>query len=344
MPSPLDALMPAPICLAPMVGLSHYSVRRAIQEYLPAGVESLWPTEMLSSRRLPREEMNDRPETCMMDAERGLCPQLLGNEEISIRDSIHRLESWGARAVDINMGCPVQKALSHNYGVALMGDIDYAARVTEFAVKHASVPVSVKLRAGLQKDEAFLLRFVKAIENAGASWITLHPRTAEQKRRGYADYAQIRNVVGHVSIPVIGNGDVQTAEDAYDLLESTGCARVMIGRAFLARPWMLREIRRDSVTGALRLEASEKRDPSEEAREYLRFVRRVVEISFETYRPEDVARRLRFFVYHGHRWLDFGHSFYAEMTRAKEKDAFLDCVDRFHEKPLQMNSHTQLRG
>jgi len=327
-----------------MVGLTHYSVRRAIQEYLPEGVETLWPTEMLNSRRLPNEEHNDRPETCLLDAARGICPQLLGNEEGPIRDSIHKLESWGARAIDINMGCPVQKALSHNYGVALMGDLDYAARVTEFAVKHAKVPVSVKLRAGLQKDEEFLVRFVKAIENAGASWITLHPRSAEQKRKGRADASQLKRVVSELKIPVIGNCDVQTAQDAFALIQETGCARVMVGRALMARPWIFRQLRRDPVNGTLCLAESEKLSPGEEALEYGRFVRRVVEISFDTYRPEDVARRLRFFVYHGHRWLDFGHAFYAEMTRHKEKDAFLECVDRFFEQPLLMNSHTQLRG
>ena len=336
--------MPAPLCLAPMVGLTHYAVRSAIQEYLPAGVQTLWPTEMLNSRRVPREEMNDRPETFMLDADHGLCPQLLGNEEIPIRDSIAKLESWGARAIDINMGCPVQKALSHNYGVALMGDIDYAARVTEFAVRHAKVPVSVKMRAGLQKDEDFLVRFVKAIESAGASWITLHPRSAEQKRRGRADHSQVRRVVSELRIPVIANGDVQTAQDAYDLMGQTACARVMVGRAFVARPWILRQLRRDPATGALSLDASEGLSAEQEACEYGRFVRRVIEISYDTYRPEDVARRLRFFVYHGHRWLDFGHAFYAAMSGLKEKQAFLDCTERFFLQPLSMRSHTQLRG
>jgi tRNA-dihydrouridine synthase len=133
----LDFHAPFPVLLAPMVGITHFAVRKAIQEYLPPGTRSLWPTEMLSSRRLPYQSAGQTIETRFDDVEAGLCPQLLGNEEGAIRDSIAKLKDWGARAIDINMGCPAKKALQHNYGVALMGDPDYAAEITAMAVKHA---------------------------------------------------------------------------------------------------------------------------------------------------------------------------------------------------------------
>ena len=228
-----------PLCLAPMVGLSHVALRMMLREYLPPGAQTLWPTEMLNSRRIPGEDLSMVPSAFRGVDETGLVPQILGNEEADIAVSIEKLVVWGAEAIDINMGCPVKKALQHNYGVALMGDASYAAEVVRMTVKHSPVPVSVKLRAGLTKDPDYLYRFVMGLREAGASWITLHPRTAAQQRRGNADWAQISELKNKVDFPVIGNGDIQTVEDVEAMLAQTGCDLVMAGRALAARPWML---------------------------------------------------------------------------------------------------------
>src|SRR5437868_12291275 len=106
---------------------------------------------MLNSHRLPNEDFKTTPETLRAAHETELVPQILGNEEGPIGDSVKKLiHEWGAEGIDINMGCPVQKALKHNYGVALMGDPDYAARIVEMTVRNSTVPVSVKLRAAPQ--------------------------------------------------------------------------------------------------------------------------------------------------------------------------------------------------
>src|SRR5437868_3816046 len=140
-----------PLCLAPMVGLSHVALRLAVREYMPVGAKTIRPTEMLNSHRLPNEDFKTTPETLRAAHETELVPQILGNEEGPIGDSVKKLiHEWGAEGIDINMGCPVQKALKHNYGVALMGDPDYAARIVEMTVKNSTVPVSVKLRAAPQ--------------------------------------------------------------------------------------------------------------------------------------------------------------------------------------------------
>ncbi|UXR65007.1 tRNA-dihydrouridine synthase family protein [Bdellovibrio bacteriovorus] len=136
-----------PLCLAPMVGLTHVALREVMREYLPSDAYTIWPTEMLNSRRVPGENLETTPETMRSPDENGLVPQILGNEEGPIAESVKRLIEWGAEAIDINMGCPVQKALKHNYGVALMGDPTYAAEVVRMTVKNSTVPVSVKLRA-----------------------------------------------------------------------------------------------------------------------------------------------------------------------------------------------------
>ena len=185
--SELQDLVNFPLCLAPMVGLTHVALRMVTRAYLPRGARTIWPTEMLSSRKLPFEDLEKTPETMRAEIETGLVPQILGNEEESIQQSIARLQAWGAQGIDINMGCPVQKALRHNYGVALMGDAGYAAEVVRMAVRHSSVPVSVKLRAGTQSDFEYLVRFVHGLREAGASWICLHPRTTTQKHQGIAD-------------------------------------------------------------------------------------------------------------------------------------------------------------
>ncbi len=199
----LDTLCPHPVLLAPMVGLSHFAVRQALSEFLPPGARTLWPTEMLSSRRVPSQRENQSPETTFKDKANGLCPQLLGNDEGFIRDSVAKLESWGATAIDINMGCPVDRALKHNYGVALMGDASYAAEVTGMAVRSARVPVSVKLRAGFKQNKREdLIAFAKGIEQAGASWITLHPRTAEQSM-GRGRLVDRSRIQASASVPVI---------------------------------------------------------------------------------------------------------------------------------------------
>jgi tRNA-dihydrouridine synthase B len=352
--SALDRLAPYPVMLAPMVGLTHFIVRKALQEYLPPGRRALWPTEMLSSRRLPYQSAGQFIETRFDDAEAGLCPQLLGNEEGFIRDSIARLKDWGALAIDINMGCPVKKALKHNYGVALMGDPDYAAEIVSFAVKHSKgLPVSVKLRAAPppgenpanregDPDPEYLKAFCEKLQAAGASWLTLHPRTAVQKRRGDADWSQIASVKSWMRIPVVGNGDVQTVEDARVMQTETGCDRVMVGRALIAKPWLLTEV------GTLPNSAPLPHCPVEEGARYARFLARVLELSREHYDEGLGVRKFKFLTYHGSPYLQYGHTLRAALAQAStyaELQARLNVFfgERF-DRPQRMSATTALRG
>ncbi len=329
----LSELCPNPVVLAPMVGLSHYLLRKALQddfaERKGPAARALWPTEMLSSRKIPLQKEGQSVELIFKDKGAGLWPQLLANEREEIRASVAKLEEWGASAIDINMGCPVQKALKHNYGVALMGDPEYAAQVTRWTVESSRLPVSVKLRAGLSNDLDFLARFVEGLIEAGAAWVTLHPRTAEEKRRGHADWNQIRFLRERVGIPVIGNGDIQNVADARRMLEETGADRVMAGRALTAKPWILalEEVGDGFVQGA----------------EYGRFLRRFVAIARAEAEESQGMRRIRFLVYQGSVWLEFGHTLYAATHKAKNYDEVEAAIETFFKVPQRMVERTGLR-
>lgn len=333
-----------PLSLAPMVGLTHVAARAMVRRYLPEGAITFWPTEMLSSWRLPREEMGATAETLKNSDESDLVPQILGNEEEPIRLSVAKLAEWGAIGVDINMGCPVAKALKHNYGVALMGDPDYAAKVVRMTVRHSSVPVSVKLRAGLQSDPEFLLRFVRGLENAGAAWITLHPRVGHMKRRGAADWTQIQLVRNSLSIPVIGNGDVQNTEDVWAMLEQTGCDGVMVGRALLARPWLLWQVgEKLGFSNPQGFNGSPPRTPEEEGREYGRAALFMLGELERHFTWEDGAKRFRFYIRMTMGWLEFGQHLFSLVTRAKSYEELRQALFRFFESEQRMSSRTQLR-
>jgi tRNA-dihydrouridine synthase len=258
---------------------------------------------------------------------------------------VRRLVEWGAVGIDINMGCPVTKALRHNYGVALMGDPAYAAEVVRMTVRHAGVPVSVKLRAGLQNDLDFLLRFTRGLEDAGAAWITLHPRVGAQKRRGSADWSQIARVRESLSIPVVGNGDVQTADDVFAMHEATGCDAVMVGRALAARPWLLWQVgeRLGWRAPVLHADRVAPRTPDEEGREYGRALEKFVAALEAHFTFEDGFKRLKFHLRMTAGWLEFGHALQAATSRAKSYAEARETIYRFFETPQRMFAKTQLR-
>lgn len=342
-----------PLCLAPMVGLTHVALRRLIADYLPKNATTHWPTEMLNSRRVPSENLSTTPETLRRPEEKFLVPQILGNEEIPIEKSVLRLvNEWGASGIDINMGCPVQKALKHNYGVSLMGDVDYAARVVEITKKHSTVPVSVKLRAvGSEKTVPELIRFVQKLADAGADWITLHPRTAEQKRKGVADWSQISELKKNVSIPVIGNGDIQTYKDVIQMLGETGANKAMAGRALAARPWMMwqlgEQLNFEAPIGFENRRAPQ--TPEEEGAEFGRCLLKFIDYCEESFMLDAgvseslTMRKIQFYIRTTHVWLEFGHALMAKASRCSTISQIRAAILEFFEQEQRMNLRTELR-
>lgn len=340
----LNGVVNFPVSLAPMVGLTHIALRLMVQRYLPQDAVTFWPTEMLSSWRLQREELGATPETLRGSTETQLVPQILGNEEGPITESVRRLVEWGAAGVDINMGCPVNKALKHNYGVALMGDAAYAAEVVRMTKRNSSVPVSVKLRAGLQNDEEFLVRFVGGLALAGADWVTLHPRIGAMKRRGAADWKQIRLVRESVGIPVVGNGDVQCADDVFAMLEISGCDAVMVGRALAARPWMLWQVgERLGFAPPLGFSGRAPSTPEEEGAEFGRACSHFLSLLEEHFVFEEGFKRFKFYLRMVCGWLEFGHFLFASTSKAKDYAGVREAVEKFFSGPQSMVLRTNLR-
>jgi tRNA-dihydrouridine synthase len=319
-----------PLCLAPMVGLSHVALRMVIRQYLPRNAKTIWPTEMLNSRKLPHQVLGKTPETAIGDGEDFIVPQILGNSEKYIAPSVKKLVDWGAKAIDINMGCPVSKALKHNYGVSLMGDVEYAADVVRMTVENSTVPVSVKFRAGIKKDPEYLLNFVNKIVDAGASWVCLHPRLAKDKKRASADWKLIKILKENSSVPVIGNGDIQVLDDILRMLEETNCDSVMVGRALTARPWLLWQLgRKLGFENPEGLEGDPPTTPEEEAIEYGKMLK-VLWFYHQKYFDDALAmRRFRFHLINSHYWLNYGHSLSSKMAKIKKSEDVFPMLENF---------------
>ncbi len=334
-----------PICLAPMVGLSHVVLREILRDYLPEDARTIWPTEMLNSRRLPYEVLGQTPETIKTKRDCFIVPQILGNEEYEIEKSVQKLVEWGAVGIDINMGCPVQKALKHNYGVALMGDPNYAADVVKMTVRHSQVPVSVKLRAVEKNETSQLFHFVDLLVDAGASWICLHPRTAEQKRRGTADWTQIYQLKRHLNVPVIGNGDIQSADDVFRMIEETNADMVMSGRALAARPWLFWQIAEKLNFNCPEAMSGRRapRGPYEEAQEYGRMLIRFVRLSRLYFGESMGLRKIRFFVRTTCCWIDFGQSLYSLVSKLQNTEEIENALLDFFQQEIRMFERTDLR-
>ncbi len=334
-----------PINLAPMVGLSHVALRKSLDKYFPKSANILMPTEMLNSRRLPGQVLGETPQTMKFHKERNLHPQILGNDEKFIKKSVEKLVDWGASAIDINMGCPVKKALKHNYGVALMGDINYAAHVVKVTKQSSPIPVSVKLRAGEENDPQKLLEFCEALCDAGADWLTLHPRLASEKRKGQADWSQIKYLKDQLGVPIIGNGDIQTLDDIVGMLEQTHCDAVMIGRALTCKPWIITQYAH-RMNYELEQEQIDliPKSPEEEFSRYCDFLIDFVNNCFLFFEPHEAMKRIRFFIRVGHVWINFGHSLVKLVHKQDKQQEIINELRRLKSNSsFRISYKTELR-
>ena len=227
-----------PLVLAPMAGITDSPFRRIVRSLGGCGLVCM---EFISSEAITRGVEAEHAKLPFHPEERPLAIQVYGSDPARMAEAARVAQKMGADVVDVNMGCPANKILKGCAGAALMGDLDRAREIVAAIRRAVTVPLTVKFRLGLRAGELNHLELGRICQEEGADAVTLHPRTARQQYSGQADWSEIARLVDALSIPVIGNGDVRTPEDALRLFAETGCAMVMIGRAVLTNPWIFRQ-------------------------------------------------------------------------------------------------------
>ncbi len=228
------------VVLAPMAGVCNSAFRRIIKEM---GCGLIY-AEMVNNKALVFDNKKTNDMLYMTEFERPIVQQIFGSDKDSFVDAAKIVyEKMKPDIIDINMGCPVPKvAIKAQAGAALLKDIDKIYDIVSSVVKSVPIPITVKIRSGWDGKNINAVEVAKICEKAGASAICIHPRTRSQGYEGVSDWDIIRQIKESVSIPVIGNGDIKTYEDAYRMLEETKCDAIMIGRGVLGNPWLIKEI------------------------------------------------------------------------------------------------------
>lgn len=226
------------VLLAPMAGITNLPFRILVREFGCA----LAFTEMISANGLVRKtgksyrflnsSLNDKP----------LGVQIFGSDPAVLFDAAQVVSDYGADLLDINMGCPVKKVVKTGAGAALLRNPEQARLILRAVRKATSLPLTVKIRSGWRQGEIKALEIAHIAEDYGINAVIIHPRTADQGFSGTADWNVIKVIKRHLCIPVIGSGDIRSPQDAYNMLTSTGCDGVMIGRGALGNPWIFRNI------------------------------------------------------------------------------------------------------
>lgn len=235
------------IILAPMAGVTDKAFRLITKPFAP----SLMYTEMVSGKGLMYKNKKTQVLLEVQDCEKPTAAQIFGHEPDVMAKIAEDALSYGAEFIDINMGCPAPKIVNNGDGSALMKQPKLAGKII-CAVKNAvNVPVTVKFRMGWDENSINAVEFAKVAEASGADAVTVHGRTREQFYSGNANLDIIKAVKQAVSIPVIGNGDINSAAAAEKMLNYTDCDGIMIGRAAQGNPWIFREVRQYLDSGVL---------------------------------------------------------------------------------------------
>lgn len=227
------------VALAPVASITNSIYRRLCKEQ---GADYC-VTELVSSEALTRDSLRSYELARFTPVERPIAVQIFGGDAGKMAQAVELVSELQPDAIDINMGCPARKVVRNAGGSDLLRDLPRLGRVVAAVVRRATVPVSVKIRAGWDESSINAVESARIIEAEGAQWVTLHARTRSQGFGGRARWELIAQVKQAVRIPVIGNGDIMTPDDAVRMFAETGCDSVMVGRGSFGYPWIFAQIR-----------------------------------------------------------------------------------------------------
>jgi tRNA-dihydrouridine synthase B len=234
-PVPIDP----PLVLAPMAGITDRVYRVMLRRIGGVGLVTM---EFISSEAITRGNARQLRKLVFEEEERPLSIQIYGSSVERMTAAADIVEELCPDVCDINMGCPANKVLKGCAGAALMGDLELARNIIREVRRRLTIPLTVKFRLGLDSERKNYLELGRICEGEGVAAVALHGRTARQMYTGKADWSAVAELKNAVSIPVVGNGDVETWRDALEMFRQTGCDAVMAGRATMKNPWIFRQI------------------------------------------------------------------------------------------------------